>query len=342
MSVNCFTSASFGNLDRARVLANTIRRFHPDWVLWLCLADAEPQGFAFDPACEPFDCVVRLEDLGIEDVRAWIFGHDLVELCTAVKGPMLARLLTYGASVVCLDPDIALFAALDDVIHLLETHSVVLTPHVVSPERTPGGVLDNEIGSLKHGVYSRGFLAVRPCAEGQRFAAWWRDRLLEFHFDDVASGLFIDQRWCDLAPALFEGVAVLRDKGYNVASWNLGDRPIGFDRGGTITAGGRPLRFFHFSGVDSAGERRLDINSGGRHEAFELLRWYRQALATNRASGVPDGWWAYGRYACGTLIRREERVAWRAKPEVWGAIGDPFQAGPLRLRDAVGLLPDPH
>ena len=45
--VNCFTSASFAYLDRARVLAETLRRHQPDWTLWLCLCDQEPPGFAF-------------------------------------------------------------------------------------------------------------------------------------------------------------------------------------------------------------------------------------------------------------------------------------------------------
>ena len=48
--IHCFTSASFAYLDRAHVLGETLRRFHPDWTLWLCLSDEEPPGFTFDPA----------------------------------------------------------------------------------------------------------------------------------------------------------------------------------------------------------------------------------------------------------------------------------------------------
>ena len=44
---------------------------------------------------------------------------------------------------------------------------------------------------------------MRNGAEGRRFAAWWRDRLHRFCWDDVPGGLFVDQRWCDLVPALF-------------------------------------------------------------------------------------------------------------------------------------------
>jgi hypothetical protein len=339
MTVSCFTSASFSYLDRARVLARTVKQFHPDWTFCLCLSDAEPAGFHFDPLSEPFDSVVRVEELDVKNLPAWIFRHDVVELCTAVKGTMLARLLSAGEPVVYLDPDIALFAPLDDVVKLLDGHSVVLTPHIVSPEPKLNGILDNEIGSLKHGVYNLGFVAVRPCSEGMRFAAWWRDRLLEFCFDDVPNGIFTDQRWCDLVPAMFEKVAILRDRGYNVASWNLGDRPIDFRPDGTITAGDRPLRFFHFTKVNSVGERMLERYSGGRHEVFELLRWYRAALEAQRAVGLPEGWWAYAHYADGTPVRREERLAWRARPDVWDTIGNPFMCVPSRLREAMRLAP---
>src|SRR5690606_24035113 len=48
-------------------------------------------------------------------------------------------------------------------------------------------------------------------------------------------------------PALFEHT-VLRDPGFNVAYWNLHERPLTKTADGTVTAGGSPLRFFHFSG----------------------------------------------------------------------------------------------
>lgn len=329
--VHCFTSASFAYLDRARVLAETVRRHHPEWMLWLCLVDEPPPGFDFDPGAESFDRIVHLSELGIPDWRSWAFGHDVVELCTAVKGPMLHRLLTAeGAErVIYLDPDIALFARLDPVLELLEAgHSVVLTPHLTTPEEQRQAILDNEIGALKHGIYNLGFLAVRGCEEGKRFAAWWRDRLLEFCHDDIPSGLFTDQRWCDHVPSFFPGHAILRDPGCNVASWNLSRRPLEIDEDGVIRAGGAVLRFFHFTKVNSVGETMLERYSGGRTAVWELVRWYRARLAAHAAEGLPEGWWAYGRYADGRPIAREHRLAWRARPDLRARFADPFASGP--------------
>jgi hypothetical protein len=327
-NVHCFTSISFSYLDRARVLAETVKQRHPDWTLWLCLADGEPDGFRFDIEKEPFDQLARVEELAIPELDAWIFQHELVELCTAVKGPMLCHLFEQGAEkVVYLDPDIALFSPLDEVIRLLDHHNIVLTPHMTAPERTRIGVLDNEIGSLKHGTYNLGFIAVRGSAEGKRFARWWRDRLIDFCYDDIPAGLFTDQRWCDLVPSFFDGTYILRDAGFNVASWNLGNRPIEIGSDGAITAGGRPLRFFHFTKVNTVGETMLARYSRDRFEVFELLRWYRERLAEHAAEGIPAGWWAFAHYDDGAPIERAHRLVYRGARELQKLFPRPFASG---------------
>lgn len=335
--VHCFTSASFTYLDRVRVLGETLQRHHPDWTFWLCLVDQAPAGLVFEPAQEPFDHLVVLGDLGIPNERQWIFGHDLIELCTAVKGPMLCHLFAKGArKAIYLDPDIALLSDLSEVTALLDSHDIVLTPHQLAPDEDWRAIVDNEIGSLKHGIYNLGFLAVANTDEGQRFARWWRDRLLEFCFDDIPNGLFTDQRWCDLAPAFFPTLHILRDPGYNVASWNLSRRPITIEQDGTVRAAGHILRFFHFTKVKGVGEVMLE-RYGGNHvrAVLELLHWYRSRLAANTAVGLPPGWWAYGHYTDGTPIPRNHRVAYRTRSDLRERFPDPFLAGPGSLAEVL-------
>ena len=312
MRVACYTSASYSYLDRARVLFETVREFHPEWETWLCLADEEPPGFSLDLAAEDIDRVVKLNELGIDECLSWAFQHDVVELCTAVKGPMLTHLLSQGIDkVIYLDPDTALFDRLDEVLALLEQHSAVLTPHQINPDKNRSAIVDNEIGSLKYGIFNLGFVAVKNCSEGIAFARWWRDRLLQFCYDDVPNGLFTDQKWCNHAPVFFPDIAILRHKGYNVASWNLSQRPIRIDRAGNITAGGDALKFFHFTKVTHIGEMMLERYSDGRSEVFEIIHWYKHHLALKMAPEIPKGWWHFGIYSDGTSISRDERLRHR-------------------------------
>ncbi|MCA6252238.1 MAG: hypothetical protein IM646_07975, partial [Phenylobacterium sp.] len=115
MKVLVYSSFTFSYLNRARVLFQTLRRFHPDWEAVALITDEPPPGFAFDPAAEPFDRVVWAKDLGIEPFRGWLFRHDVVEVCTAVKGPFLHQVCEAGGAdiAIYLDPDTALFAPLD-------------------------------------------------------------------------------------------------------------------------------------------------------------------------------------------------------------------------------------
>ncbi len=326
--VVCFTSVSLSYLDRARVLAETVKRVHPDWTLCICICDRPHPSFRFNLDAEAFDRVVWVEDLDIPDIRSWIFKHDVVELCTAVKGYLLANLLDEGfGKVVYLDPDIAVFSSLANIERLLDTSTIVLTPHVVAPEDHDQAIADNEIGTLKHGTYNLGFLAVRNCPEARRFAEWWRSRLHQYCYDDVANGLFTDQRWCDLVPCFFDDVHILRDPGYNVASWNLNRRPISFDGDGNILAGGVPLRFFHFTKVNSIGQIMLTRYAGGALGAFDLLKWYRQRLRTHAVPDLPAHYWAFAHFEDNEPIRREQRLLYRHRVDLQRAFPDPFSVG---------------
>ena len=330
MSVYCFTSATYSYLGRVRVLAKSIRQHHPDWIFCLCLCDVPPPGLDPEVDRDLLDEVVSVAELEIPNLSAWMFRHNIVELSTAVKGKMLCRLLDKedAESVVYIDPDIALFNPLTHVLELLKDHPVVLTPHQLEPEIHPQGIVDNEIGSLKHGIYNLGFMAIANVSEGRRIARWWRDRLLVYCRDDPKNGLFTDQKWCDLIPAFFENSAILRNPGYNVASWNLSHRPIRIDDEGQIYAANAPLRFFHFTKVDTAGEVMLERYGSESIALFELLRWYREAIGKNQPAEVPPRYWYYGTYEDGTQISHPERLIYRDRKDLQVAFPDPYRSEP--------------
>ena len=152
MAVHAFTSFSLSYLNRARVLARSLRRQHPDWVIWAVLTDKDPEGFRFDLAAEDFDRMVTAEELFGEVTNRWLFGHDIVEACTAVKGRALQHILAdpTAEKVVYFDPDIAVFNSMTPVIDLLDSYAIVLTPHQLEPEPASDhqAIRDNEIASL--------------------------------------------------------------------------------------------------------------------------------------------------------------------------------------------------
>jgi hypothetical protein len=326
----CFTSFSLAYLARARVLAATVRKFHPDWEIWALVVDKPPPELDRAEAFAPFDQFCYAPSLGIPRFRAWMFKHDLVEGCTAVKGQMLLRLLQLGADrVVYLDPDIGLFDRLDLIEQRLDSASpdsasIVLTPHQTEANTSAAAIIDNEMTSLKYGIYNLGFLAVRNDANGRAFARWWAAMTYRSCYEAIEVGLFTDQKYCDLVPTLFDGVHIERDPGCNVASWNLSRRRLSFTAEGALLSNGVALKFYHFTKIGGVGDVMTDRYAGDNVEVHEVVNWYRRQLKANTIGAVANWPWHYGKFANGTPVPRAARLLFRGRPDLFDAFPDPL------------------
>ena len=336
--VHVFTSAALKYIPKARVLFESIREHHPDWVLHLALADelrAE-----IDLSAEPFDELIPLDSLEIPHVRAWAFTHAIVELATAIKPFALRKLLQRDdcAHVIYLDPDIAVFSPLDDIVAALRESSVVLVPHQTDPESSVQAVIDNEICSLKHGIYNLGFLGVSPTAEGQRFAQWWAQRLYHFCRAEIGNGLFTDQRWIDLVPAFFDDVGIVRVTRHDVATWNLTTRHLDGDFTRGFTVDGAPLGFYHFTGFDKGDHHLMAArNAAGNKSVAMLLQWYADRIKRLGTDPLCQTPWAFGAFDNAEPIVAAQRVVYRERVDLQRAFPDPFDAsGYLQWWNAQG------
>lgn len=324
MNIVAFTSITPNYLAKARVLASSLKRFHPEIRFHVAIAEAETE---HSVEGEPFDEVADLTDLGLAEDRGWLFQHNVVELCTAIKGlyseRMLARPEVEG--VIYFDPDIAVLGRLDPVLEGLGYASILLTPHQIEPEKDYEAVIDNEVCCLRHGVFNLGFLALRNSEVGRSFAHWWRRRLMAFCQVDLESGIFTDQRWVDLAPALFDELLVLRQPGLNVATWNFTHRHLAGTAPFEVEVNGEPLSFFHFSGFDSGAQLWMAIKYATEMPVvFDLRNWYIRscaAMGQNEVVGIP---WGYGSYENGTAIQTDHRKLYRNTPELRVRFPDPF------------------
>lgn len=329
MTVHAYTSFSFSYLNRARVLAETLRRHHPDWVLWAVITDKEPIGLNFDLEREDFDHVLMAGELFGETTDSWLFGMDIVEACTAVKGRALLRIMDEpGADkILYFDPDTAVFSSMEPMIRVLDDASIALTPHMVAPETDKMGVMDNEISSLHYGTFNLGFLAVRNDDEARCFAMWWTERLAEWCHDRLDIGVFVDQKWCNLVPCFFDNVKIVRDPGFNVASWNLSQRKISISKEGDILVNNVPLRFFHFTKLGPVGDTMTRRYARDNIAVYEIWRWYGQRVKDLTDPNIPHGWWFYGCYSTGEAIPKKARERYRADTTLQEAFPNPFNDG---------------
>ena len=327
----------------ARTLGASLAEHHAGVERVLVLVDVESH------AVEPFefpqyDRILTIDQLALPDRQAFCFRYDALELSTAVKPYVFEALLEAGHDrVIYLDPDIWVLRPLTEVLSLLETGaSAVLTPHSLVPR--PQSQPPNDTTFLQAGAYNLGFLAVSDTPQTRTALAWWKDKL-EFGClsNRTNEGIFVDQKYMDLWPAYCPGTAILHDPTYNVAYWNIDDR-VPDDRALPLRLDGRPIAFYHFSGIvpgdrERVSRHRPELKTTDYHGLGVLFEAYHQALERNglaAAASVPYG---FGRFSDGTPIPKIARVAFRDLLEPFS--GNPFADGLAALNAPVAGVIDP-
>jgi hypothetical protein len=236
------TFVTIATADRAaqsRVLARSARACHADARLAVLVLAPEGARALFEGT---FDVVVTAEELSVPCFADMRFRYSTPELCFALKPWIIGHLFNCFAdsAIYYFDSDIEIFGPLVEAeVELARGANLLLSAHILRPAPDQA----SEEALLRSGTFNGGFLAVAPTAEGRAFVAWWRDRLRTGCTLEATCG---DQRWLDLAPAMFDGVAILRHRGYNFAFWNAHERPLVLGDGGWSVEG-EPLRFVHYT-----------------------------------------------------------------------------------------------
>lgn len=296
-----FTIVSNNYLHYANTMFESIKEHCPqaDLVLGLCdLVTAETD-------CPAADDIIALNQLDIPQLGTFIYQYSILELNTAIKPYIIELLMKRGyRKVIYFDPDIRIFRPLDEMLALLDQHNVLLTPHLtnlLNDDKSP-----SELQILQAGSYNLGFIALRTCEETLKLAKWWQEKLYKECVVDLPRNLFVDQKWMDLVPSMFEGVYINRDPSWNVAYWNLNHRHLEHQADGRYTVDGHPLTFFHFSGfsieASTLSKHQNRFNKNASTALRDLCTLYEQALVRNgieRFSRLP---YAFNKFADGTPV----------------------------------------
>ncbi len=329
-----FTICARNYFAQARLLQKSFNAHHPGADFYVVLVDRRDEVFA---ARFPEVRITWVEDIGLPDFPAHALRFDVIELSTNVKAHCLALLLDHYETAMYIDPDMYVFDALAPVYDALADRTIVVTPASMTPILDGHGPDDIEF--LRVGVFNLGFIAVARCEEALRFLRWWSDRCLRAGFHETQSGVFVDQKWVNLAPCYFQGCCILKDPGVNMAQWNLHERTLSVVDGRYVVNATSPLRLFHFSSFDPhrpqiIARRQSRFREGSRPDLATLLADYAAALLAagyDECSVLEYGfdYFPSGEYVSPTLRRLY------ANPAYGFAQGeDPFRADSALMRFA--------
>jgi hypothetical protein len=302
------TIVSLNYLPYARVLCESYLRHHPDHRFVVLIVDRVPNGI--DLSKEQFE-VILVEDLAIPDFSSVAFKYDILALNTNVKPTLLKSLLNSGVTeLLYIDPDIQVFQPLHSVFDALRDHSIVITPHILSPNPTD---VQAEVVLLMGGVFNLGFIAIDNSKESLRFLSWWEQRCLDYAYNEPRSGMFVDQKWINLVPCLFDRVKILKSLGCNMAYWNLHERTLSSVDGILYVNNSFPLEFYHFSGIAVDAGDRISKNSDAltlvsRPDLRGIFESYRASLVRHGYHDMSKIQYAYATFDNGQYINRLTRA----------------------------------
>ncbi|HEY4900952.1 MAG TPA: glycosyltransferase family 4 protein [Terriglobales bacterium] len=314
-------------LPMARVLAESWNKFHPDAPFFVLLLDS-PEGF-FCPDNEEFR-TIQISELAIPNLHGFLFKYAILEASTAAK-PYLLRYLFAAYSIeklLYLDPDIQLMGPLDDLSAALDESNILLTPHLTAPMPLDG-VRPTDHDILQAGTYNLGFLGLREGEASRSLLDWWCDKVYHECLVAFEKNLFVDQRWMDLVPGMFNGVRIWREPGYNIAYWNLHERQVS-TRSEIVTVNGRPAYFFHYSGFNPDEPRKISKHQtrfkkmSDIGDARHLYARYRQLLIKKGWNEAKKWKYDYNFFENGVPIpSAARRYYWSLGPAV-EHLGNPF------------------
>jgi len=287
MKTVVFTLCSNNYLAHAKTLGDSIREICPETDFIIGLVDD------FDPDIDysffsPY-AIIKYDQIGFDCFEDMLSRYNIIEFNTAVKPYFLEYLLKKygtGTKVYYIDPDIKLYSNINHLNNLLDSNDIVLTPNLTE---MPNEVDLGELASLRHGLFNLGFIGVKYSDEGLQFVNWWKKRLRNHCLIDKPRGIFVDQKWVDIAVLYFKGMHIASHKGLNMAWWNLSERKLIESKGKYfVNNTSEELIFFHFSGFKPGSVNFTGRNNDNPEYRFEkrpelvgIFNEYKELLFEN-------------------------------------------------------------
>ena len=226
---------------------------------------------------------------------------------------------TVAQSLTYIDADLYFYADPRPLQQAVGAASIAITPHRFSPDR---------LADACYGRFNVGWVSIRRDAEGLACLEHYRRDCLAWCHDRVEPGRYADQGYLDRWPERYRSLAIVEDKGVNLALWNVDNYRID-EQDGRFTVDDETLIFYHFHGIRPKPDGSVEVWLPQRHGAVAgilRLRIYAPYLARLIAlraelhRDFPD------LAAAETVLRYRETAGPAAPPALWNDRGEAWPA----------------
>ena len=172
------------------------------------------------------------------------YSDNMDALRWSMKPVLLRYLLANGyEKAIYVDCDIFFFNGYDFLYDELDSADILLTPcwRTIDAKKSE----EEFIHLFTDGLYNAGFIAANK--NSSRALEWWTKACSYEIKIDYERGLFVDQKYLDILPLMFENVKILKHKGCNVSIWNQHECRRINNNGQVLINGIEPVVFIHYN-----------------------------------------------------------------------------------------------
>ncbi|MBL7057746.1 glycosyl transferase [Patescibacteria group bacterium] len=210
-----------------------------NFVLWVLCMDGEIYDLLLGMNL-PNVFLIKLSDVEDNELLAIKKSRSSGEYCWTITSSFMLHIFKTDLrirSITYLDADLYFFSTPKPIFDEIGDGSILIVRHNYSKELY--------YQEERSGIYNVSLVCIKNDKEGRRCLEWWRRQCIKWCYSKHENGKFGDQMYLNDWPTRFKGVHVLRQKGANLAPWNL-NRYIVSSYKDQVFVDEDPLIFFHF------------------------------------------------------------------------------------------------
>lgn len=229
-----------GFLLKGLALHDSLLERAGNFTLWILCMDEETY-FVLEKLNLPNVRLLALSDIEDAELKAARQNRSPRKYCFTLSPSLPLYILKNNDmdNIAYLDADLYFFASPKVIYEEMGNNSIMIIPHHLGPSRKEK---EKEVGK-----YNVGMLIFKKDERGLACLEWWKGQCLLYCDDEPKPGHYDDQKFLDYFEEKFKGVHALKNRGADLAPWNIERENIRSQKG-TIFVGSDTLVFFHFSG----------------------------------------------------------------------------------------------